>query len=104
MPGWAATLDDLPDDTWTYLDSKTVQVGGSTKMAQVDFTLAQKEGPALAVTVYSPEALREERRITVGDLVDRYGDPLSEKAFEKSDYTEFLLNRHLEQLSAQCRE
>jgi len=53
-------LDDLPDDSWTYLDSKTVQVGGSTKMAQVDFTLQQMEGPVLAVTVYSPESLRKE--------------------------------------------
>ncbi|MBR3290799.1 MAG: DoxX family protein [Bacteroidales bacterium] len=51
------TLDNLPDESWTYLDSKTVQVGGSTKMAQVDFTLEQTEGPVLAVTVYNPEAL-----------------------------------------------
>lgn len=51
------TLDNLPDESWTYLDSKTVQVGGSTKMAQVDFTLEQTEGPVLAVTIYSPEAL-----------------------------------------------
>ena len=52
------TLDNLPDDSWTYLDSRTVQVGGSTKMAQVDFTLEQMEGPVLAVTVYSPDALK----------------------------------------------
>ena len=38
-----------------------MQVGGSTKMAQVDFTLEQMEGPVLAVTVYSPEALHEEQ-------------------------------------------
>ena len=54
------TLDNLPDDTWTYLDSKTVQVGGSTKMAQVDFTLDPMEGPVLAVTIYNPDALRPE--------------------------------------------
>ena len=51
------TLDNLPDDSWTYLDSKTVQVGGSTKMAQVDFTLEKMQGPVLAVTVYDPETL-----------------------------------------------
>ncbi len=51
------TLDNLPDESWTYLDSKTVQVGGSTKMAQVDFTLEQMEGPVLAVTIYNPETL-----------------------------------------------
>ena len=52
------TLDNLPDSTWTYLDSKTVQVGGSTKMAQVDFKLEQMEGPLLAVSIYSPESLK----------------------------------------------
>jgi len=51
------SLDNLPDESWTYLDSKTVQVGGSTKMAQVDFTLEQTEGPLLAITIYSPENL-----------------------------------------------
>ncbi|MBQ1680375.1 MAG: hypothetical protein II068_04645, partial [Bacteroidales bacterium] len=54
------TLDNLPDDSWTYLDSKTVQLGGSTRMAQVDFTLDQMEGPVLAVSVHHPDALRAE--------------------------------------------
>lgn len=54
------SLDDLPDDSWTYLDSKTVQVSGSTKMAQVDFTLEQMEGTVLAVSVYDPERMRPE--------------------------------------------
>lgn len=62
------TLDNLPDDSWTYLDSKTVQVGGSTKMAQVDFTLERMEGPVLAVTVYSPESLDKEHL----DRIDRF--------------------------------
>ena len=62
------TLDNLPDDSWTYLDSKTVQVGGSTKMAQVDFTLEQMQGPVLAVTVYSPEALTRENL----DRIDQF--------------------------------
>ena len=58
-------LDNLPDSTWTYLDSHTVQVGGSTRMAQVDFRLEQMRGPVLAVTVNSPGALSPEngRRI-----------------------------------------
>ena len=62
------TLDNLPDDTWTYLDSKTVQVGGSTKMAQVDFQLEQMQGPVLAITVYSPEALTREHL----DRIDQF--------------------------------
>ena len=54
------TLDNLPDGSWTYLDSKTVQLGGSTRMAQVDFTLDPMEGPVLAVSVHHPDALRAE--------------------------------------------
>jgi len=54
------TLDNLPDESWTYLDTKTVQVGGSTRMAQVDFTLDQMEGPLLAVTIYNPDKLTPE--------------------------------------------
>jgi triosephosphate isomerase len=54
------TLDNLPDESWTYLDTKTVQVGGSTRMAQVDFTLEQMEGPLLAVTIYNPDRLTPE--------------------------------------------
>lgn len=56
------TLDNLPDESWTYLDSRTVQTGGSTRMAQVDFQLERTEGPLLAVTVYNPEALLPEKR------------------------------------------
>ena len=54
------TLDNLPDGSWTYLDSKTVQLGGSTRMAQVDFTLDPMEGPVLAISVHHPDALRAE--------------------------------------------
>ena len=53
------TLDNLPDSTWTYLDSHTKQVSGSTRMAQVDFRLDQMQGPVLAVTVHTPSTLQE---------------------------------------------
>ena len=53
------TLDNLPDSTWTYLDSHTKQVSGSTRMAQVDFRLDQMKGPVLAVTVHTPSTLQE---------------------------------------------
>ena len=43
-------------------------MGGSTKMAQVDFTLERMEGPVLAVTVYSPESLDKEHL----DRIDRF--------------------------------
>ena len=42
-------------------------------------------------------ALREARKITVGELVRRYGDSFSEKAFGKEDYLMFLLNKYLEE-------
>ena len=56
------TLDNLPDESWTYLESRTEQVGGSTRMAQIDFQLEQMTGPLLAVTVYSPDALTPAQR------------------------------------------
>ena len=43
-------------------------------------------------------ALREARSITISELVQQYGDPLSQKAFQKEDYLMFLLNRHLERI------
>ena len=45
-------------------------------------------------------ALQEARRVTVGELVRRYGDLLSEKAFRKEDYLMYLLNKHLEECLA----
>ena len=42
-------------------------------------------------------ALRAARTTTLGELVTRYGDPYSAKAFEKEDYQIYLLNTHLEQ-------
>ncbi|MCR5067761.1 MAG: GNAT family N-acetyltransferase [Erysipelotrichaceae bacterium] len=41
-------------------------------------------------------ALREARRITLGQLVRLYGDFQSKRAFEEEDYKMYLLNRHLE--------
>ena len=41
-------------------------------------------------------ALRSARSITLGELVRRYGDTLSGKAFEEEDYKAYLLNTHLE--------
>jgi triosephosphate isomerase len=76
------TLDNLPDESWTYLDSKTVQVGGSTKMAQVDFTLAQMQGPVLAVTVYNPDALRPEQQARI----DRFCQAVRQQGLEPVVY------------------
>ena len=95
------TLDNLPDDSWTYLDSQTKQVGGSTRMAQVDFTLDRMEGPVLAVTVNDPAGLRAESLERIehfcnaarqyGQEVVRYG-PSDE--FEVADRKSLLtLNR-----------
>ncbi len=41
-------------------------------------------------------ALRTARSISLGELVRRYGDPASERAFEEEDYKAWLLNTHLE--------
>lgn len=41
-------------------------------------------------------ALTLAREITLGQLAERYGDPLSEKAFFLEDYQSYLLNRYIE--------
>ena len=76
------TLDNLPDDSWTYLDSRTVQTGGSTKMAQVDFTLEQMQGPVFAVTVYNPAALRPQQQARI----DRFCQAVRKQGLEPVVY------------------
>jgi len=41
-------------------------------------------------------ALQKARGITLGELVRRYGDPLSERVFSEGDYRMYLLNTYLE--------
>ena len=43
-------------------------------------------------------ALQRARKITLGELVRRFGDPASEKAFEEGDYQIYLLNTYLERM------
>lgn len=52
-------IDNLPDSTWTFVDSKTEMVGGSVRMAQIDFVPHTLEGRFLAVSVYDVEKLEE---------------------------------------------
>ena len=42
-------------------------------------------------------ALELAKQITLGELAERYGDPLSEKVFSLGDYQEYLLNCYLEE-------
>ena len=42
-------------------------------------------------------ALNKARKITLGELVRRYGNPASERAFEEEDYRIYLLNSYLEE-------
>lgn len=53
------------------------------------------------VTEEDTPALREARRITLGELVSRYGDPDSQRLFQAEDYQQWLLNCHLERTAAQ---
>jgi len=41
-------------------------------------------------------ALNLARKVTLKELVSRYGDKGSNKAFQLSDYKDYLLNRYLE--------
>lgn len=42
-------------------------------------------------------ALREVRKVTLGELIERYGDPNSRRAFSEDDYKTYLLNAHLKE-------
>lgn len=55
-------LDEIPDESWTFVDSHTELLTGSTRMAQVDFELEQTEGRLLAVTIYDPAKLSEKQK------------------------------------------
>lgn len=76
------TLDNLPDESWTYLDSRTVQVGGSTRMAQIDFSLDRMEGPVVAVSIYNPDGLRPENRARI----DRFCEAVRQQGQEPVVY------------------
>ncbi len=49
------------------------------------------------VTEEDTPALREAKRITLGELVRRYGNDTSDRAFGEEDYREYLFNTHLEE-------
>lgn len=53
------TLDNLPDSTWTFVDSKTEQLWGSTAMAQIDFQLHSLSDTLLVVSAYDPDKLSD---------------------------------------------
>lgn len=42
------------------------------------------------------QALNLARNITLRELVEKYGDPQSDKVFERGDYTEYLLNCYVD--------
>ena len=48
--------------------------------------IAEEDTPALELA----------RGVTLGELAERYGDPVSEKVFFLEDYQSYLLNRYIE--------
>ena len=53
------TLENLPDSSWTFVDSKTTLLYGDTRMAQVDFRPHTFYGDFFAVSVYDREILED---------------------------------------------
>lgn len=45
------------------------------------------------------EAIQLSKKITIGELVDKYGDSTSHKVFEKEDYIHYLFNQYLEDIN-----
>lgn len=50
------------------------------------------------VTERDTPALRAARSVSLGELVRRYADPASNRAFQPEDFKSWLLNRYLEEL------
>ncbi|HOG41149.1 MAG TPA: DoxX family protein [Bacteroidales bacterium] len=61
-------LNDLPDSTWTFVDSRTELISGSPELAQVDISLRDtageyrtevllQEGPLVAGVIWDPEEM-----------------------------------------------
>lgn len=51
------TIDNLPDSTWNFVESKTIQTSGSIRRAQLDFMPDTLSGVYFAVSAYKPSAL-----------------------------------------------
>lgn len=64
------TLDNLPDSTWTFVDSSTELVGGSAETAQLDFNLDKMEGRFFAATIYDPAGLDGDKLARIESLRD----------------------------------
>lgn len=62
------TLDNLPDSTWTFVDSRTELKSGSPKLAQIDFILEKTEGRFFAASVYDLEKLSPQGWVRIENL------------------------------------
>jgi len=51
------SLEEIPDESWAFVDSETELLSGSTKMAQVDFQLDKTQGPLFSISFYDPEKM-----------------------------------------------
>jgi len=47
------TLNNLPDSTWTFVDAQSVQVGGATEDASIDFSFIDSNGNAVGNEIVS---------------------------------------------------
>lgn len=54
------TLDNIPDSTWTFVESRTKELAALDRYTLTDFTPDTLEGGFFAITVYEPEKLDEE--------------------------------------------
>ncbi|MBQ0024173.1 MAG: DoxX family protein [Bacteroidales bacterium] len=67
------TLSNLPDSTWTYVDSRTEMTGGSTEMALIDFHPHTLSGNYFAASVYDSERIPQRIEERIRDFRFRCG-------------------------------
>jgi len=89
------TLETLPDSTWTFVESTTIQTGGSSELAQIDFELECTEGPFFAISIYNPDKISSKQM----KAIERFRDNLQArdipvKVFDNADRkTMMTMNR-----------
>lgn len=76
------TLDNIPDSTWTFIDSKTIQISGETESVQLDFALKdslgeyvsakilQQEEPIFFISFYNIDAINSKKLNRIIRLYD----------------------------------
>lgn len=63
------SLENLPDSTWTFVDSETTAIGGSEADPTPEIELPKKEGGLFIISIYDPASVRPKLRKRIDDFI-----------------------------------